>query len=258
MAIVRPELTEQQTERAALITGAAGGLGLACARRLAQSGLLLILTDYRAEAIQDAAREVQEQGGRAVAIAADLSSAQEIVDLAERCRTAYGYLDVLVNCAGVILPKGLAEATVEEWDRMMAINLRAVFLLCQALLPDLRRRRGAIVNIASVAGLQPQAGNGPYCIAKAGVIMLTRALAQDLVADGVRVNCVCPDAMDTPLLQAYIQARGHEATLATLQERHLLIPPDDVATVIQFLLEPGARSLTGQVIVVDRGALLLR
>ncbi len=239
-----------------LITGAARGVGAACARRFAAAGAAVILADLRLPEAAHLAQSLRETGARALALGVDLASAPAIEDLAARALAAFGRLDVLVNNAGVILPKGVAAATAEEWDRMMAVNLRAVFLLSRALLPELRSRRGCIVNVASTAGLRTQFENGPYCTAKSGVIMFTQSLAQEVRKDGVRVNCVCPGAIDTPLLREYAEARGSAGDLETLREGGLLVPPEDVADAIFFLAGLAARSITGHALVVDRGALL--
>jgi NAD(P)-dependent dehydrogenase (short-subunit alcohol dehydrogenase family) len=153
--------------RVALVTGAARGMGAAIARRLAADGFAVILADRRRQAIDALAAEIESAGGRAAALAVDLADADQIERLEAEARARFGRLDVLVNNAGVILPKGFAEATVEEWDRMMAVNLRAVFLLSRAALPELRLRRGTIVNIASTAGLRAQMENGPTVSRKA-------------------------------------------------------------------------------------------
>jgi NAD(P)-dependent dehydrogenase (short-subunit alcohol dehydrogenase family) len=216
----------------------------------------VILADLRLAEAERLAEALREDGARAAALSVDLASVAAVEDLALRARTAFGHLDVLVNNAGVILPKGVGEATVEEWDRMMAINLRAVFLLSRALLPDLRARGGCIVNVASTAGLRAQFENGPYCTAKSGVIMFTQSLAQEVWRNGVRVNCVCPGAIDTPLMAEYVQARGSLSDLDELRESGLLLPPEDVADAVFFLASRQARSITGHALVVDRGALL--
>jgi len=215
------------------------------------------LADLKVRLRDALAGELAGMGSRAAALEVDLGDAEQIARLEAAARARFGRLDVVVNNAGVILPKGFIEATVEEWDRMMAVNLRAVFLLSRAALPELRRRRGTIVNIASTAGLRAQMENGPYCVAKSGVIMLTQALAQEVHADGVRVNCVCPGAVDTPLLTEYAQARGRPESIGRLAEAGTLVPPEDVAAAVSFLVSEGARSITGQVTVVDRGALVV-
>jgi NAD(P)-dependent dehydrogenase (short-subunit alcohol dehydrogenase family) len=243
-------------DRVALVTGAARGIGAAIARRLAADGVTVALADLRVAAIEQLADDIRRSGGRAMAFGVDLADADQIVALEDAVRAAYGRLDVLINNAGIIQPKGFADSTVEEWDHLMAVNLRAVFLLCRAALPELCRRRGVIVNIASTAGLRAQTENGPYCVAKAGVIMLTKALAQELLAGGVRVNCVCPGAVDTPLIREYVQARGTSDSLETLAGSGMLLLPEDVASAVAFLAGDGARSITGQITIVDRGALV--
>jgi len=242
--------------RVALVTGAARGMGAAIARGLAADGMAVVLADRRREAIDALAVDLVRAGGRAAALEVDLADADQIERLEAAARAKFGHLDVLVNNAGVILPKGFIEASVEEWDRMMAVNLRAVFLLCRAALPELRRRRGTIVNIASTAGLRAQMENGPYCVAKSGVIMLTQTLAQEVRADGVRVNCVCPGAVDTPLLTEYARARGRPESIDGLAASGLLTPAEDVAAAVSFLVDEGAQSITGQILVVDRGGLV--
>jgi NAD(P)-dependent dehydrogenase (short-subunit alcohol dehydrogenase family) len=241
----------------ALITGAARGVGRACARRFAATGASVILVDRRADDLNRLARELQAAGTQGRSFVMDLASPEAIEKLALDARAAYGHLDILVNNAGVILPKGVLETSAEEWDRLMDVNLRAVFLLSRTLMPDLRKRRGCIVNVASTAGLRAQQENGPYCTAKSGVIMLTQALAQEVRRDGVRVNCVCPGAIDTPLLEEYARARGSSDAVDRLRAEDLLVPPDDIADAVLFLAGRQARSITGHALVVDRGALLV-
>lgn len=244
------------TERVVLITGAARGIGAACARRFAAAGPAVILADRRLDEAEHLAQELRAAGARAMALAVDLAQPAAVVDLARRAQAAFGRVDVLVNNAGIILPRGFAEATTEQWDGLMAVNLRAVFLLSRELLAELRLRSGCIVNVASTAGLRAQPANGPYCTAKSGVIMLTQAMAQEMLAAGVRVNCVCPGAIDTPLMREYVQARGTEEALDGLRAAGTLLPPEDVANAVFFLAGDQARSITGQPLVVDGGALL--
>jgi len=240
----------------ALITGAARGIGRASAVGLARLGYHVALVDRRMELLDELCGELTAEGRRAVALNTDLAVPAEIDALIDRCHAAAGSVALLVHCAGVILPKSLAAASADEWDALMAVNLRAVFLLSRMALPDLRARRGAIVTIASTAGLHPQQGNGPYCVSKAAVVMLSRALAQELRPDGVRVNCICPGGVDTPLMADYLEAHGDPETLTRRRRSGLLSQPDEIAEAVLWLASSGARAVTGQVLVVDRGALL--
>jgi NAD(P)-dependent dehydrogenase (short-subunit alcohol dehydrogenase family) len=240
----------------ALITGAARGVGAACARRFAAAGYAVILADRRLAEAEQVVQELREAGRPATAIDVDLTIPAAIEELARLALAAYGRVDLLVNNAGIILPKGFATSTAEEWDGLFAVNLRAAFLLSRELLPELRRRGGCIVNVASTAGIRAQFDNGPYCTAKSGLIMLSQSLAQETLADGVRVNCVCPGAIDTPLLREYVQARGTENDIDRLRADRMLVPPEDIADAVFFLASSEARSITGHALVVDRGALL--
>jgi len=252
-----PTPTALPVEPVVLITGAARGVGAACARRFAADGAAVILADLRIAEAEQVAQSLRAGGAQAVALSVDLASPEAVADLAVHARAAFGHVDILINNAGMILPKGFVEASVEEWDQLQAVNVRAIFLLCRALLPDLQQQRGCIVNVASTAGLRPQFENGPYCAAKSTVIMLTQSLAQEVLRDGVRVNCVCPGAIDTPLLEEYARARGDECAVVKMRENGMILPPEDVADAIAFLASRQARSITGHALVVDRGALLM-
>ncbi len=249
-------MSDSESRRVAVVTGAARGIGRACAILLARSGLAVALLDRRAEALHGLAAELSAAGQTAVAITLDLSDADEIEALPARVHEVLGPVDVLVHCAGVILPHGFAESTPEQLDAMMAVNLRAVFLVSRVLLADLKAQRGTIVTIASTAGLHPQFMNGPYCVAKAGVVMLSRALAQELLPDGVRVNCVCPGGVDTPLIHEYAVARGQPESIQQLRTSGFLSEPEEIAAAVLWLVGEGARAVTGQVLAVDHGALL--
>jgi NAD(P)-dependent dehydrogenase (short-subunit alcohol dehydrogenase family) len=239
-----------------LITGAARGIGRACALRFAAVGATIIAVDVRARDVERLVQDLRAAGVQAHACIADLAVPAAVERLAADVRATVDHLDVLVNNAGVILPKGVLDTAVDEWDRTMAVNLRAIFLLSRMLMPELRARRGCIVSTASTAGLRAQHENGPYCTAKSGVIMFTQALAQEVRRDGVRVNCICPGAIDTPLLEEYTRARNDSDGLQCLREQDLLVPPEDVADAVFFLSSRRARSITGHALVVDRGALL--
>ncbi len=244
------------TGKTAVVTGARSGIGRATARRFAEEGAQVVLADIR-EADGEA-RALTEAGHSAIAVQADVSDEGQVAELMEQALATYGRIDILVNNAGVELTKTVADTTLAEWDHLMAVNLRGVFLCCRAVLPAMRRQgRGVIVNVASELALVGGSEMAAYSASKGGVVQLTRAMAVDHAAEGVRVNCVAPGPVATRLLDAIIgsaadpQAERRSITDNTLLKR--LGQPGEIAGVVLFLACDDATYMTGSVVVADGG-----
>jgi len=255
--------------RVVLVTGAARGIGAASARRLAAGGARLVLADLDGAAVDKLAAEL---GG--VGVAADVTRAADITRMVDEPYRRWGRLDVLFNNAGVIRVEPLLEVTEAEWDRVLAVNLRAVFFVLQAVARRMRDQppmpgselRGKLIQTASIAGYR--GGNHlmtPYSASKAGVISLTRSVAQALAPDRITSNCVCPGAVETPMWEQIDRELGalHGwAPREAWKRRTAGIPlgrpetPDDVAGVVAFLAGPDSDYMTGQAIKVDGGLVM--
>lgn len=232
--------------RIALVTGAAQGIGYAIAARFAEAGATVVMVDRDKEAAEQAVTNLRNAGGQAMAAIVDITDTQTVNRLVADTEATHGQIDILVNNAGITgknLP--LWECTDEEWDRVMMVNLTAVFRLCRAVVPGMRsRKRGAIVNIASIAGKEGNPNLTPYSATKAGVIALTKALAKEVINDGVRVNAVAPAVIATPLLT--------QLTPEVLKNLTSRIPmgrmgtPEEVAAVVHFLASDDASFVTAQ------------
>ena len=224
-------------ERAALITGGSSGIGLAIARMLREEGFGLTLASRRAEKIEAAAAELG-----ALAVAADVSSAEACEALVAEHRERFGRLDVLVNSAGVGIAGRVEDLPAKHFDLQVGVNLRGLFLVTQAAVPLLRESRGWIVNLASIAGTLPTPGLATYGATKAAVISLTRSLNEELDADGVRAIAICPGFVDTPMAQ-WSGLSGDE-----------MIQPEDCAEVVRMLLRLGPRARIPQVVIERVGS----
>jgi meso-butanediol dehydrogenase / (S,S)-butanediol dehydrogenase / diacetyl reductase len=256
-------------DRVVLITGAAGGIGAAVARRLAADGARVVLADLDATAVEKLAVEL---GG--VAVQADVTRAADIARMVDEPYRRWGRLDVLFNNAGVIRVQPLLEVTEAEWDRVMSVNLRAVFFVLQAAARRMKEQppmagselRGKLIHTASIAGYR---GGGhlttPYSASKAGVISLTRSAAQVLAADRITSNCVCPGAVDTAMWEQIdrewnaLEGWGpREAWTRRIKPIPLGRPEtaNDVAGVVAFLAGPDSDYMTGQAIKVDGGLIM--
>lgn len=243
--------------RVALVSGAGSGIGRATATLLGQSDVRVVGLDIDQARLQETDRA--GVGSRFVAVRGDVTVSDDVdraVDTAIKC---FGRLDYLVNNAGIgMFGKRLEEISEEEWDNMLAVNLKSVFLLARAAVPHLRKSdAAAIVNVASIHALATSDGLTAYAAAKGGVVALTRALAIDLAIDGIRVNSVLPGAVDTPLLRRHAEIEGVSLEEWGLSfDRHVIGrigEAREISTVIQFLLSANASFVNGATIVADGG-----
>ncbi|MEV7965381.1 SDR family NAD(P)-dependent oxidoreductase [Sphaerisporangium sp. NPDC088356] len=244
-------------QRAAIVTGAAQGIGRATARRLAEEGASVLLVDVD-ESAQRVAADITSAGGTALFVRGDVSDEKAVTKAVQAARDTFGRLDVLVNNAAMTLPKGLEETAVEEWDRVQAVNLRSVYLFMKAAAPHLRESdAGSVVNVASFHASATIENFAAYAAAKSGVVGLTRSSALDLAPAGVRVNAVCPGIIETAMWQAWLdEVEDVESTVAEvlkLQPLGRVGLPVDVANAILFLASDESAYITGTTLYVDGG-----
>lgn len=236
-----------------LITGGTRGIGFATARLFASEGAQVMIAGRKEDQTAKAARQVPGRG-----VAGDVSRAADCERIVGRTIEAFGRLDVLVNCAGIIFRDRTVERTSEEeWDLTFDVNVRGTFLMCKYALPALRESKGCIVNVSSYVGLVGFAGASAYAASKAAILNLTRSMALDHAKEGIRVNAVCPGSVDTDMIHAAWQQFGDvEQARSLWAEKHPLgriATPEEAGRPILFLAGEEASFITGAALPVDGG-----
>ena len=242
--------------RVAIVTGGGAGIGRATCLAFAREGAAVAVVDLKAA--DAVAGEIEAAGGRATSYGADVSRSADVEAMVDDVVRRFGSVDILVNNAGIGRPGRIEEVTEEEWDRTLAVDLKAHFLACRAVVPHMRHRgRGHIVNVASIAGRHVSLANSiPYTSAKAGVIGFTRHLAQEVGPDGIRVNAVAPGPVKTELFYSAV-TRGSERE-AQFQARiplRYVSEAEEQAAVILFLASDAASFVHGAIVDVNGGLL---
>jgi len=226
------------------ITGAASGIGAATAELFRKEGAEVVGVDIAA--------------GEGV-VHCDVTDPASITAAMAAAVDQLGGLDVCCNVAGINIFARIGDLTLELWNRTLAVNLTGSMLVTQAAVPHLRASKGNVVTVASISGIQGQPYNSAYCASKGGLLLLMKSLAVELAADGIRVNCVCPGGVDTPLSQAAAASLGADIDMNLIMRMTGVIPgfmpPSDIAEAIAYLASDAASSVTGTSLVVDRGTL---
>ena len=244
--------------RVAVVTGSGSGIGRASAVLFAKEGAKVVVVDCVREGGLKTVDMISNIGGESVFVEADVSKTADVQGMVRSALKKFGRIDIVFNNAGINLEKAVTDTSEQEWDKIMDVNLKGVFLCSKYAIPEMiRGGGGVIINTASIRGLVGQYHESAYCASKGGVVLLTRAMALDYGCHNIRVNCICPGAILTPLTQAFLDSSPDPER--EVQETLKKIPlgrmgePEDVARVALFLASDESAYLTGLAIPVDGG-----
>jgi 3-oxoacyl-[acyl-carrier protein] reductase len=240
------------TNRVALVTGSGRGIGQAIALRLAEAGASVVVNDVVEAPAAETVEKIKAMGKQSIAVMADVSSSADVNRMIESAKAAFGKIDILVNNAGITRDQLLLRMTDEDWDKVIAIDLRSVFVCTRSVIRDMMKQRwGRIINISSIVGIAGNAGQANYSSAKAGIIGFTRTMAKEVGSRNVTVNAVAPGFIDTEMTQKLDEKQ--KAELKAHIPAGYLGSARDVAEAVAFFASEEARYITGQVLTVDGG-----
>jgi NAD(P)-dependent dehydrogenase (short-subunit alcohol dehydrogenase family) len=242
-------------EKVALVTGGAQGIGLCTALKMAEYGAKVAILDYNEAGAKAAAEQIQDKGGQAAGIFCDVSKRESCQTAVKTAAETFGTIDIAANCAGINVACKMIDMTDELWDRINNIDLKGTLYISQEAAKIMRKHRyGRIVNIGSISGKIPEDMNGAYCVAKAGVLMLSKVMALELAEDNITVNAICPGPVNTNIMKEVFEQRGVISGMTPEEFRKFFLrdiplgrmaEPEDIAELICFLSSDRASYITG-------------
>jgi 3-oxoacyl-[acyl-carrier protein] reductase len=239
--------------RVAIVTGAGQGIGYGVATCMARAGAHVVVNDTAQERLTRAVADIGALGVQALGVQASVTQAEDVDRLVQETLSRFGKIDILVNNAGVVVIKSITEQTEADWDKVLSVNLKGVFLCCHRVVQEMiKQRRGAIVNIASIAAFHYTVPHVPYAASKAGVVALTRDLAYEVARFGVRVNAIAPGPIETPMMGTALSAQQREAYARNIPLGRLG-QPQDIGEAAVFLASDAAGYVTGATLPVSGG-----
>lgn len=245
-------------DKVAIVTGGASGIGRGTALLLAKEGARVVIADLDASSAQETIGHIKKAKGEACFVPTDVSQTGQIKNTVDVAVNQFGRLDILFNNAGINPPGSVTDMDEEVWDREMAVNLKSVFLCSKYVIPEMKKMGGGvIINTASVAGILANFGAAAYCTSKAGVIMLTKQMAVDYAPFNIRVNCICPGFVQTPMIEEYLKVQpdppAARQAVETMHPIGRMGKPEDIAHAALYLVSDEASWVTGAAFVIDGG-----
>ncbi len=246
--------------KVAIITGSSKGIGQGCARVFAKEGAAVVVVSRTGAPGLAMAKEIQGKGGKAIYVQTDVSQSEQVQNMIKRTIEEFGRLDILINNAGYHISKNVEETSEEEWDFIINTNLKSVFLCSKYAIPHLRKTKGCIINMSSMVGLVGQSNAGAYSATKGGIVAMTKGMALDFAKDGIRVNCICPGWIRTPLVDDWFSQQPDEQKsreyINSVHPLGRIGTIEECGRIALFLATEDSFFMTGSILTVDGGVTL--